>query len=172
VLTTSRPIDARKVISAADVAADGLLCLLRRYALRGVCLPAGEPISGSYWGESEAGLIQSDVYWRADTPIHSILHEAAHAVCMDGQRRAGLMRDAGGDFAEENAVCYLQILLADELEGVGRVNMWRDMDAWGYTFRLGSARAWFEQDADDARQWLLSHGLIDVQGRILWRMRA
>ena len=27
------------------------------------------------------------------------------------------------------------------------------MDAWGYSFRLGSARAWFEHDAEDARQW-------------------
>ena len=37
-----------------------------------------------------------------------------------------------------------------------------DMDAWGYTFRLGSTRAWFEQDADDARQWLAERGLLDL----------
>ena len=30
------------------------------------------------------------------------------------------------------------------------------MDAWGYTFRLGSARAWFENDADDAFAHLAS----------------
>ena len=29
-----------------------------------------------------------------------------------------------------------------------------DMDAWGYTFRLGSAHAWFEHDAEDAREFL------------------
>ena len=29
-----------------------------------------------------------------------------------------------------------------------------DMDAWGYTFRLGSARAWFERDAEDAAAFL------------------
>ena len=29
-----------------------------------------------------------------------------------------------------------------------------DMDAWGYSFRLGSARAWFEQDAEDAADYL------------------
>ncbi len=28
------------------------------------------------------------------------------------------------------------------------------MDAWGYSFRLGSTRAWFEGDAQDARAWL------------------
>jgi len=28
------------------------------------------------------------------------------------------------------------------------------MDAWGYSFRLGSARAWFENDAEDAIGWL------------------
>ena len=44
--------------------------------------------------------------------------------------------------------------------------MCRDMDAWGYTFRLGSAQAWFEQDADDARRWLLAHRIIDEGGRI------
>jgi hypothetical protein len=42
--------------------------------------------------------------------------------------------------------------------------MCSDMDAWGYTFRLGSARAWFERDAQDARQWLLAHRIIDANG--------
>ena len=39
--------------------------------------------------------------------------------------------------------------------------MLTDMDAWGYTFRLGSAQAWFEQDATDAYDWLLQNRLID-----------
>jgi hypothetical protein len=34
-----------------------------------------------------------------------------------------------------------------------------DMDAWGYSFRLGSTRAWFEHDADDARVFLQARGL-------------
>jgi hypothetical protein len=34
------------------------------------------------------------------------------------------------------------------------------MDAWGYTFRLGSAARWYAEDADDARQWLLERGLL------------
>jgi len=79
---------------------------------------------------------------------------------MDETRRAHLDTNAGGDYDEENAVCYLQILLADEIPGFGRDKMFRDMDTWGYTFRLGSARSWFEQDAQEAQQWLLSSGLI------------
>jgi hypothetical protein len=125
-----------------------------------VQLPAAATIPGSYWGECEAGLIANQLLVRADTPIHSVLHEAAHYICMDEARRRALNRDAGGDDAEECAVCYLQILLADALPGCGRERMWQDMDAWGYSFRLGSARAWFEQDADDARQWLQQRGLL------------
>jgi hypothetical protein len=34
------------------------------------------------------------------------------------------------------------------------------MDAWGYTFRLGSTRAWFEQDAGNARDFLAARGLL------------
>jgi hypothetical protein len=105
-----------------------------------VCVgPAGEAIPGSYWGEPEAGLVGDVLHLRPDTPLHSALHEAAHFVCMTPQRRAALERDAGGDDAEENAVCYLQILWADRLPGAGRARLMADMDAWGYSFRLGSA---------------------------------
>jgi hypothetical protein len=45
------------------------------------------------------------------------------------------------------------------------------MDAWGYSFRLGSARAWFEEDADEARGWLQRHGLTDGAGRPTWSVR-
>ena len=90
---------------------------------------------------------------------------------MDAERRARLHTDAGGEVSEENGVCYLQILLADELPGVGRARMCADMDAWGYTFRLGSARTWFEQDAEDARTWLEQNGLIDSTERPVWRVR-
>jgi hypothetical protein len=134
--------------------------LFEAYGVELVLVHASAEIPGSYWGDSEAGLIGSKLYARADTPLHSVLHEGAHYICMDEQRRASLDRDAGGDYDEENAVCYLQILLADRFEGVGRQRMCADMDAWGYTFRLGSAQAWFERDADDARAWLASKGLI------------
>jgi hypothetical protein len=81
---------------------------------------------------------------------------------MDGDRRSRLDRDAGGDDLEESAVCYLQIILADHIAGVGRERIMADMDAWGYSFRLGSTRAWFENDADDARNFLLNHNIIDA----------
>jgi hypothetical protein len=67
---------------------------------------------------------------------------------MNASRRASLLRDAGGDDAEESAVCYLQILLTDWLPGMGRARMLLDMDHWGYSFRLGSTRAWFENDSE------------------------
>lgn len=125
-------------------------------------LAADATIPGSYWGESEAGLVGHALLVRADTPVHSALHEACHYLCADEARRAKLHTDAGGDELEECAVCYLSILLADALPGFGRERMLADMDAWGYSFRLGSARRWFLEDADDARQWLVQRGLWDA----------
>lgn len=149
----------------------GLAVLLERYGLELALVPAGEAIAGSYWGDSEAGLVGARIYARLDTPVHSVLHETAHYVCMSGERRAGLDTDAGGDHAEENGVCYLQVLLADELRDVGRARMLGDMDAWGYTFRLGSAGAWFREDAQDARDWLAARGLIDAAERPTFERR-
>ena len=146
--------------------------LLDRYGLELTLVAPDEVIPGSYWGEREAGLIGSKLYARLDTPLHSLLHEGAHFMCMTPERRMGLDTDAGGDDAEENGVCYLQILLAEMLPNVGRERMCRDMDEWGYTFRLGSAAAWFAGDAEDARQWLIDHDLIDADGRITFRCRA
>lgn len=120
------------------------------------------PIPGSYWGDCEAGLVGAALHVRADTPLHSALHEACHYLCADAERRATLHTDAGGDDLEECAVCYLSILLADELPGFGRARMLADMDAWGYSFRLGTAHAWFTTDAADARAWLRAQGLIDA----------
>jgi hypothetical protein len=120
-------------------------------------------IPGSFWGDEEAGLIANKLYARLDTPIHSILHEVCHYICMDEQRRMHLDTNAEGDYDEENAVCYLQILLADEIPEMGRLRMMQDMDAWGYTFRLGSSKTWFEQDAEDALQWLKHFQLLDQQ---------
>jgi hypothetical protein len=145
--------------------------LLARYGLRLERVTAGAAIPGSYWGAPEAGLIGHEVYARADTPLHSALHEACHAICMDANRRATLHTDAGGDYAEEDAVCYLQIVLAGEL-GLSVEWICGDMDAWGYTFRLGSAQAWFERDAEDARVWLVRHGLLTASGAPTFRLRA
>jgi hypothetical protein len=145
--------------------------LLDRYGMELTLVAPEEGIPGSYWGDREAGLIGSKIYARLDTPLHSVLHEGAHFVCMTALRRAGLDTDAGGDHAEENAVCNLQILLAAVLPNVGRERMCRDMDEWGYTFRLGGAAVWFAEDADDAREWLIRHGLIDDGGRVTYACR-
>ena len=142
-----------------------LQVLLDRYGLALHLVAPGEIIPGSYWGEREAGLMGSQIFARLDTPLHSVLHEGAHFICMTPERRAGLDTDAGGDHAEENAVCYLQIILAQSLPNVGRERMCRDMDEWGYTFRLGSAAKWFDQDAEDARDWLIRHGVLDEHNR-------
>jgi hypothetical protein len=142
-----------------------LQVLLDRYGLSLHLVAPDEVIPGSYWGEREAGLMGSKIFARLDTPVHSVLHEGAHFICMTPERRAGLDTDAGGDHAEENAVCYLQIILAQSLPNVGRARMCRDMDEWGYTFRLGSAAKWFDEDAADARDWLMRHGVLDSQSR-------
>jgi hypothetical protein len=149
-----------------------LTALLSRYGLGIEWRAAGAAIPGSYWGESEAGLVGDTLYLRPDTPLQSALHEAAHYICMDDERRTRLARDAGGDDPEECAVCYLQILLADELPGAGCARLCADMDAWGYTFRHGSARVWFETDADDARLWLLHAGITGSDGRLTGARRC
>jgi hypothetical protein len=145
--------------------------LVQRYGVTLRPLSADEIVPGSYWGESEAGLKGDELFVRADTPLHSLLHELSHYICMSPDRRAGLDRDAGGDDAEECAVCYLQILLADELPMLGRERMLLDMDTWGYTFRLGSARAWFDEDAADACVWLRRNGVIDEHQRPTFRLK-
>ena len=159
------------VLLIRDIPLDAFRTLLSDYGMQLEVLPDGAAIPGSYWGESEAGLVGDALLVRRDTPVHSALHEACHFICMDDARRRDLHTDAGGTDQEENGVCYLQILLADRVPGMGRATMFRDMDDWGYSFRLGSASAWFESDAEDARAWLLEHGLIDARDRPTGRVR-
>jgi hypothetical protein len=155
----------------ADLHRPEVESLVARYGAHLVDVPLDREIPGSYWGDTEAGLIESDIFIRADTPAHSLLHELCHYVCMDAARRARLVVDAGGNDDEECGVCYLQILLADELDGFGRAQCLRDMDAWGYSFREGSASAWLAGDARFARDWLLARGLIDVNDRPTFTLR-
>ncbi len=155
-------------LADADFAA--VSSLLRGHGLTLSQIAANIAIPGSYWGDAEAGLIGDALYAHDDTPLHSVLHEACHWICMSPQRRDGLHTDARADELEERAVNYLQIVLADAVPSCGRDRMFRDMDAWGYSFRLGSARAWFECDADDARNWLLQRRLIDLAGRLVNRL--
>ena len=154
------------VLTLADIDFGDAAALLDRYGLTLERVADGEPIPGSYWGECEAGIIGSRVHARGDTPVHSLLHEAGHLIVLPPERRAGVHTDATDSVAEEDAVCVLQSLLGDALPGVGRARVLADMDAWGYTFRLGSARAYVEQDAAAAWAWLQAHGLVDEQRRL------
>lgn len=154
------PAAGPAVLRLADIGFEAPAALLAAHGLNLVRVPDGEPIPGSYWGECEAGLIGCNVYARADTPVHSLLHEACHLLVLPPERRAAVHTDATDSVPEEDATCYLQILLADRLPGVGRERLMADMDAWGYTFRLGSTRAWFERDGEDARAFLAERGLL------------
>ena len=151
------------VLTLADIDFGDAAALLDRYGLTLERVADGEPIPGSYWGECEAGIIGNRVHARGDTPVHSLLHEAGHLIVLPPERRTGVHTDATDSIEEENAVCVLQALLADALPGAGRARVLADMDAWGYTFRLGSAAAYVEHDAEDAWAWLRAHGLIDAQ---------
>ena len=156
------------VITVGDTGHEVLAALLERFGLDLVVLQAGEDITGSFWGDSEAGIVGRRVFVRGDTPVHSLLHEICHLICMDESRREGLDRDAGGNDLEEAAVCYLQLVLAEQLPGAGRERLMCDMDAWGYSFRLGSTRRWWQEDADDARKWLIEKGLLTVDGEAVF----
>ncbi len=154
------------VLHLADIAFTDVAGLLARYDLHLQLVADGALIPGSYWGEPEAGLIGACIHARNDTPMHSLLHEAAHLIVLDPARRALVHTDATDSIEEEDAVCVLQSLLGDMLPGVGAARVLADMDAWGYTFRLGSARAYVESDAETAWQWLGARGIVDDKRRL------
>ena len=165
------PTEPGAVLRLREFDSVAVATLLARFGLELRIGDARSAIPGSFWGDDEAGLRDHCLFARGDTPLHSILHETGHFICVDPARRARLDTDAGSDDAEENAVCYLQILLADQLPGFGRDRMLADMDAWGYSFRLGCSRDWFERDAEDAADWLRTYGLIDDRNRLKFRLR-
>jgi len=155
------------MLTLADIDHEHAASLLARYGLCLARVADGAPIPGSYWGEPEAGLVGHHVYARGDTPVHSLLHEAAHLIVLPPPRRAAVHTDATDSIQEENAVCVLQALLGGALPGVGSARVLADMDAWGYTFRLGSAEAYVKEDAGEAWAWLESRGLVDSRRRLL-----
>jgi hypothetical protein len=153
------------VLCMQDIASQSATELLNRFGLAACWLDQQEDIKGSFWGAPEAGIIGTRVYIRADTPVHSFLHETSHIICMSPELRQNHTGNAGSDDLEETAVCYLQILLGETLPGVGRDRLIQDMDEWGYSFRLGSTGRWFAHDADDAKKWLQDHNVLDDAGR-------
>jgi hypothetical protein len=130
----SDPPDA--VLRVGGIGFEAPRALLARYGLALVAVDDGEAIPGSFWGDTEAGIIGTTVYARADTPVHSLLHEACHLIVLPEEKRALVHTDATDSIEEE------------------------DVDRWGYTYRLGSTRAWFEQDAVEARHFLHARGLL------------
>jgi hypothetical protein len=166
-------IGAEAVVLVCRALSEGsLVRLLEPFGLEVREVAEDAPIPGSYWGAPEAGIRGTTLFIRPDTPVHSALHEACHLICADPARRSEIDTDAGGSTQEEDAVCYLQIVLAGHLPAIGAARLMADMDAWGYSFRLGSTRAWFERDADDARAWLVAHGLLTEEGAPTWRSRS
>jgi len=159
------------MLLVSDVSRAALDTLLQRYGLQLVLQESDARITGSFWGDSEAGIVGRTVYVRGDTPVHSLLHETCHVICMTEDRREGLDRDAGGNDLEEAAVCFLQVILADHIDGVGRDRLMLDMDAWGYSFRLGKTRDWFQNDAGDAAEFLMNHGLLNRLGEATFKLR-
>ncbi len=151
------------VLLLRDIATEKLQAWFGGHGLQVEWHPDGSALPGSFWGEPEAGLIANTLHVRPDTPVQSALHEGCHWVCLTPERRVTVHTNVGGTALEECATCYLQILVARTLEGVGEARMLADMDRWGYSFRLGSAGAWFERDAEDARQWLFDRGLISAE---------
>lgn len=167
----SIPATDRSVLTCKDIGVDEIRRLLGRYGVAVEWQSAGSPISGSFWGAPEAGIVGQRVFVRPDTPVHSLLHELGHIICMTSDRRDTLVGDAGGDDLEEAAVCYLQVVLADYLPGVGRHRLMQDMDSWGYSFRYGTTARWFAEDADDARAWLIDEGLLSPSGEAVFKLR-
>jgi len=160
------------VLLCKNINLNNLQSLLARFKLSIKTVEDNTDIPGSFWQAPEAGLIGHTLFIRGDTPVHSALHESCHYICMDSVRREKLHTDAGGRTAiEEDSVCYLQIILSSYLDEMGKQRMFSDMDEWGYSFRLGSAQVWFEEDAEDAAQWLLQHNIINGNNLPLWQLR-
>ncbi len=163
---TGSMTESVNVLRMADIGWTDAAALLDRFGLTLEQVDDGQPIPGSFWGDDEAGVIGERVYARLDTPVHSLLHEAGHLIVLPDDRRRAVHTNATDSDIEEDATCYLQIVLADALIGVGRKRLMADMDAWGYSFRLGSTSAWLAHDADDARHWLTSRGLLTSDGQV------
>jgi len=159
------------VLQLHECKLNDIKAFLLRFQLDLILLDDHQEITGSFWGGSEAGLMDNKLYARNDTPIHSILHETCHYICMDDKRRKQLNTNANGTSEEENAVCYLQILLADHFPTINRQRIMQDMDNWGYSFRLGSTKAWFENDAEDASSWLKNKDLINKESQPNFTLR-
>lgn len=160
------------MVRLQDLKITEIQAVLDLYGLQLNSLSMDIDIPYSYWGAPEAGRKSNQLFTRDDTPLHSLLHETCHFVCMPQNQRNSDDPDAAGSTAEENATCYLQLLLSDHVARYSRTQQMNDMDEWGYSFRLGSAYAWFQSDAEDAKDWLVLHRIIDLNNNITWKLRT
>ena len=96
---------ATDVLRLTDIGFDPPAALLARHGLELVTVADGVPIPGSYWGDDEAGVIGHRVHARADTPVHSLLHESCHLLVLSPDRRATVHTDATDSIEEEDATC-------------------------------------------------------------------
>ena len=85
------PPDVLRVRDLPPGAADALLA---SHGLQLHFVDDAAPIPGSFWGEPEAGVIAHRVHARADTPVHSLLHEACHLIVAPVEKRATIHTDA------------------------------------------------------------------------------
>ena len=155
----------------SNTSSTDLTALLSRYQMQLVQVADHTDVPHSFWGAPEAGRAGSTLYVRADTPVHSLLHEACHYICMPSAQRRQAEVDAKGSVLEENACCYLQIILADYIPGLNRHILMYDMNCWGYSFRLGSTARWFFADCEETRQWLIAHNILKHNNTPSWRLR-
>ncbi len=158
--------------SLKNIQISALRPLFDRYRLNLEKVGISNDIPYSFWGAPEAGRYQSTLYVRDDTPVHSLLHEACHFICMPPEQRTIDSHDAGGSALIENACCFPQLVLSDHIPGFNKAIHLHDMNTWGYNFRLGSAACWFYADSDDASQWLIAHTIIDNQFQPTWQLRS
>lgn len=68
------------MLTVADLPTQALQNLLSPYSIIVESVSNNVPIPGSFWGDSEAGLIRNILYVRPETPVHSALHEACHYI--------------------------------------------------------------------------------------------
>ncbi len=136
-----------RVTSLGDIEPAAIERLLTAFGLSLAGVAPGASIPGSYWGDSEAGLVGDRLFARADTPVHSLLHELGHYVCMDptaarcARHRCGRRRRRGSGRVLPAGVARRRACEASAASAASR-----DMDTWGYSFREGSARAWLAGD--------------------------
>jgi len=90
-LAQSAPVtegeSAPAVLRCSEIGAEALAAFVTTFGMHLHWVAPAAPIPGSYWGDDEAGLVGDTLYVRADTPVHSLLHELSHWLCMDRQRR-------------------------------------------------------------------------------------